>query len=58
MDEDTFALEAAYTSRATLLKETYRTMTGEQNPLLKAKLLKEWKMLARECRSLEKRLGL
>ena len=33
-------------------------MTGEQNPLLKAKLLKEWKMLARECRSLEKRLGL
>ena len=58
MDEDNLALEAAYTTSYTHMKEAFRAMTGEPNPLLKAKLLKEFKSLVLECRTLEKRLGL
>ena len=58
MTEDNFALEAAYTSKYTQMRETLRASIRERNPLLKAKLRKEWMDLCKECTKLEERLGL
>jgi len=58
MDEDNLALEAAYTTSYTHMIEARKAMSRVQNPLLKAKLFKEFKSLVLECCALEKRLGL